>query len=390
MTQQLLKTLITYDSETGAITRLVPTTNRQYVGERVTDLTITFYDRTYSTTRIIYMYVLGNWPAGPIVLIDGTTSLLWSNLYCLGTYDNTSLTQARVQEFLTYLPSTGEFYWKRKPTKTTIIGSLAGSVSGTAPDGGYVFIRLFNKAYAAHRLAWLYVYGNLPDKQIDHIDHDRTNNAIHNLREADNHINMKNKSMYQTNKSGYTGVEQHGLNWKARIGVNGTKVLLGVFVTYEEAVAARKAAEKLLSYHNNHGLQKSNDYPAGSTSQAYGDGNSEDLTQVLIQSTLHRNMQQSLLAQQRRYLGLRLDTNITHEIKARQEFTDTSLNASFREIHEGFFTDKEITALIEGKDFWMGKDEVERRWENRKNYIRPIRAIAEASTKPKRGRPPRA
>lgn len=87
---------------------------------------------------------------------------------------------------------------------------------------------------------------------------------------------------------------------------------------------------------------------------------------------------------------MRLDTNITHEIKARQEFTDTSLNASFREIHEGFFSDKEITALIEGKDFWMGKDEIERRWENRKNYIRPIRAIAEASTKPKRGRPPRA
>ena len=49
-------------------------------------------------------------------------------------------------------------------------------------------------------------------------------------------------------------------------------------VTYEEAVAARKAAEKLLSYHNNHGLQMSNDYPIGSTSQANGDGNSEDLT----------------------------------------------------------------------------------------------------------------
>ena len=87
---------------------------------------------------------------------------------------------------------------------------------------------------------------------------------------------------------------------------------------------------------------------------------------------------------------MRLGTNTTHELKARQEFTDTALNVSFREIHEGFFTDKEITALIEGKDFWMGKDEVERRWENRKNYIRPIRAIAEASTKPKRGRPPQA
>ena len=65
---------------------------------------------------------------------------------------------------------------------------------------------------------------------------------------------MKNKSLYTTNTSGYSGVEPDGKNWKARIGVNGTKVLLGVFITFEEAVAARKAAEKLLEYHKNHGL----------------------------------------------------------------------------------------------------------------------------------------
>ena len=278
MTQQLLKTLITYDYTTGIITRLVATTNRQSVGEVVTDLTITFYDKTYSTPRIIYLYMIGRLPSSPIILTDGTSSLAWDNLYCLGTYDDLPITQELLQAYLTYFPSTGEFFWKRKATKATVIGSLAGSVSGQLPDGGYVLIRLFGKAYAAHRLAWLATYGELPDKQIDHIDHDRTNNAIHNLREADIHINMKNKSMYQTNKSGYSGVEPHGNNWKARIGVNGTKVLLGVFTTYEEAVAARKAAEKLLSYHSNHGLQMSNDYPIGSTSQANGDGNSEDLT----------------------------------------------------------------------------------------------------------------
>lgn len=278
MTQQLLKTLINYDYTTGAITRLVATTNRQRVGEVVTDLTITFYDKTYSTPRIVYLYMIGHLPSSSIILTDGTSSLIWDNLYCLGTYDKLLLTQELLQEYLTYDPSTGKFFWKRKATKATVIGSVAGNVTGQLPDGGYIFIRLFGKAYAAHRLAWLSMYGVLPDKQIDHIDHDRTNNAIHNLREADTHINMKNKSMYQTNKSGYTGVEPHGLNWKARIGVNGTKVLLGVFATYEEAVAARKAAEKLLSYHRNHGLQMSNDYPLGSTSQANGDGNSEDLS----------------------------------------------------------------------------------------------------------------
>ena len=54
-----------------------------------------------------------------------------------------------------------------------------------------------------------------------------------------------------------------------------------------------------------------------------------------------------------------------HEMKARQEFTDKSLNISFREIHEGFFTDDEITAIIDGKDFWMGKEEIITRWKNK-------------------------
>lgn len=87
---------------------------------------------------------------------------------------------------------------------------------------------------------------------------------------------------------------------------------------------------------------------------------------------------------------MRLYANNTHELKARQDFTDTSLNASFREIHEGFFTASEITLLIDGKDFWMGKEEIERRWEARKNYVRPTRLSAESSIKPKRGRPSRA
>lgn len=92
---------------------------------------------------------------------------------------------------------------------------------------------------------------------------------------------------------------------------------------------------------------------------------------------------------QGRCTELRLYANIMHEMKARQEFTDKSLNASFRELHAGFFSDKEIAAIIEGKDFWMGKDEVEQRWEARKSYSRPARLVAESDIKPKRGRLPR-
>ena len=82
-----------------------------------------------------------------------------------------------------------------------------------------------------------------------------------------------------------------------------------------------------------------------------------------------------------------------HEMKARQEFIDKSLNSSFTAIHKGFFTDDEINDLIEGKDFWMGKDEVLTRWKAKKAYRTPKtpRITAEATEdepkKAKRGRP---
>ena len=55
--------------------------------------------------------------------------------------------------------------------------------------------------------------------------------------------------------------------------------------------------------------------------------------------------------------------NTTHELKAYQTFTDRELNKAFKEIHRGFFTDKEIEEIIEGKDFWIAKDEILARWD---------------------------
>lgn len=182
------------------------------------------------------------------------------------------LTQDTLKQKLSYNQTTGEFTWNSGSFK----GKVAGCICGSLPNQGYWEITLDNKRYRAHRLAWLYMYGTFPDKVIDHIDHNRTNNAITNLREADIHINSKNKTRYITNRTGYPGVSEHGKNWKARIGVNGTKVLLGVFPTFEEAVAAKKAGEKLLSYHINHGNIKSlTTIPQGSTSEANAGGKDE-------------------------------------------------------------------------------------------------------------------
>lgn len=254
MTQELLKTLINYNPVTGEITRIQPTTSRQSVGESITTSSISFYMKNYSTTRIIYLYMVGIYPDKDVILLEPERLFVWDNLFLIGSYDNTPLTCDILRKFVNYDPTTGLLTWRLRATRAAQLGEPIGTVVGTLPDKGYVVITLFGVTYQAHRLAWLHYYGQFPDKQIDHIDHNRTNNRIANLRETSSHTNMKNKSLYTTNTTGYSGVTPHGDSWLARIGVNGTKVLLGTFRTFDEAVAARKAAEKLLDYHVNHGL----------------------------------------------------------------------------------------------------------------------------------------
>lgn len=254
MTKQQLTQLIHYEPDTGNITLKVPTSNRQQVGDTLHDKPyINLYQKAYGILKLLAIYLYDN-QSVKLITLDGTNNYKLTNLFIVGTYNGKDLTQNMLKKFLNYDKATGIFTWISRYIANTPIGTTAGNVQGTLPDGGYIQISLFGKLYPAHRLAWLYIHGHFPEKQIDHIDHNRTNNCITNLREASNHTNMKNKSKYATNKTGYSGVEEHGDNWKARIGVSGTKVLLGVFKTFNEAVAARKAAEKLLNYHYNHGL----------------------------------------------------------------------------------------------------------------------------------------
>lgn len=254
MTQELLKTLINYNPVTGIVTRIQPTTKHQTAGETITTSYISFYMKNYSTTRIIYLYMIGVYPDKDVILLDQDQLFVWDNLFLIGSYDNVPLTCDILRKFVNYDPATGVLTWRLRATRAAQPGSPIGTVVGTLPDKGYIVITLFGVTYQAHRLAWLHYYGQFPDKQIDHIDHNRTNNSITNLRETSLHTNMKNKSLYTTNTTGYSGVTAHGASWLARVGVNGTKVLLGTFRTFDEAVAARKAAEKLLDYHVNHGL----------------------------------------------------------------------------------------------------------------------------------------
>lgn len=98
------------------------------------------------------------------------------------------------------------------------------------------------KSYKAHRLAWLYMHGELPDKSIDHINGLKTDNRIANLRLATNAQQKQNRPRNLNNSSGYKGVARAETKWRARINANGRHYYLGRFDTPEDAHNAYVAA----------------------------------------------------------------------------------------------------------------------------------------------------
>ena len=141
---------------------------------------------------------------------------------------------------LDYDPETGVFRWKqtRGPARK---GDIAGS------KNVYGYIDLTRRKWLAHRLAWLYMYGECPPEQIDHINGVRDDNRIANLRLATNAQNSRNR-LRRKSKSGIKGVSwiPKCRKWKAGICFNGRPIHIGHFATAEEAEQAyRDAAYKL-------------------------------------------------------------------------------------------------------------------------------------------------
>lgn len=157
-----------------------------------------------------------------------------------------NITQKRLQELLSYDPKTGLFINLTQRSGNAKKGNVAGCVH----PKGYIAIVLDGKKYLAHRLAWLYVYGNFPEKDLDHVDETPSNNRISNLRLATNQENQHNRSNPSiNNKSGFRGVSwgKKLQKWRARIKLNETYKHLGYFNTAEEAYEAYLTAKRL--YH---------------------------------------------------------------------------------------------------------------------------------------------
>lgn len=145
------------------------------------------------------------------------------------------LSQELLKELFTYHPETGHF--TRNVTRG---GQLAGSVAGSIDTCGYRQMRFCGRKRSCHRLAWLYTHGVWPEFEIDHINGDKLDNRILNLRPATRSGNMTNIGARRSSKTGVKGVDwdkQH-LRYRAQIMVDGRKKNLGRFDTIEEAAKA--------------------------------------------------------------------------------------------------------------------------------------------------------
>jgi AP2 domain. len=157
------------------------------------------------------------------------------------------ISHIELKELFEYRPETGEFICLTQRAKRSRVGSVAGSLDRST---GYHRIRIGAHTYSTHRLAWLYVTGEWPQHELDHINGERADNRWQNLREATHQQNAFNRKLRSDNSSGHRRVrwnKQCG-KWQAFCTRAGKHTHLGLFATLEEAVAARDAAEAELAH----------------------------------------------------------------------------------------------------------------------------------------------
>lgn len=168
------------------------------------------------------------------------------------------ITVDKLHELLVCDAEAGFLYWKERPGGDAPTRSwnvrYAGKRSIThRSKEGYYTGTVLGKGVKAHRVIWAMTYGEWPDV-IDHIDGDRSNNTIKNLRSTDFAGNARNAKLRADSPSGRVGVYQrrNGV-WSARIQADGQEKHLGSFSSFAAACAAREQAEERHSFHYNHG-----------------------------------------------------------------------------------------------------------------------------------------
>lgn len=169
-----------------------------------------------------------------------------------------------LRKLLQYDPETGKLFWRQRPLEmfpceqagNTWNSKHAGIEAFITPDSkGYMTGKIFDRRYKAHRVIWVMVNDEWPRNQIDHINGNRTDNRIANLRHVTSQENARNSKRSKRNTTGVSGVSYRPLAkvYVAQIRVNKKSLYLGAYSDLDDARKARKMAERKYGFHPNHG-----------------------------------------------------------------------------------------------------------------------------------------
>lgn len=165
---------------------------------------------------------------------------------------------------VSYNPETGSIVWLKKSGKDAARWNsrYAGCECGTINDNGYrrILMRFQDQPVFriyAHRLAWFIAHGKLPDQELDHINQNKLDNRLANLRDVSREINQRNGTRKGNNTSGFTGVTWHkeSKKWHAQSSLNGKHKHLGLHNSITDAATAAREFRKANGFTETHGRQ---------------------------------------------------------------------------------------------------------------------------------------
>ena len=251
ITQKELKESINYNKDTGLILRNKDVRGKGLKGDL---MTISYNKAGYPyisikknkipVSKALVLYEDGFIPKRVRFIDDDITNFKYDNLL----YDpvDRKLTQEYVRKVFNYDPETGILIRRIKSN-----GFPSGEEVGKVDRLGYRRVKILGQDPPVHRIIWLYVYGYLPEHQIDHIDRNPSNNRLDNLREVTPQCNIRNQSVSIANTTGVKGVcpyKDTGYYF-AYIYINAKSYFLGQFTDFTEAVCVRLATEQCLNWH---------------------------------------------------------------------------------------------------------------------------------------------
>jgi hypothetical protein len=180
--------------------------------------------------------------------------------------DSTLVSPADLHKYLICDFETGALTWRLRPREAFPCNwsflvwnkSYGGKPAFTSSCSGYYRGNLLNKVYAAHRVIWAMAHNEWPEV-IDHVNGNKLDNRLSNLRNVSQTINCKNTRHHKHNTSGVMGVSWSNTRnkWVARVGANTAGVHIGYFDDKESAIRAVEAERLKRGYHENHGRKTS-------------------------------------------------------------------------------------------------------------------------------------